>query len=356
MILNFNWLVATIFAASTVASSLAQAGTFYETYTSSPLAGRGHSWGFAALQPQSSHLFLARRENGLSVFDVETRTQVAALAGSEGANAVAFAPVRNRAYAANTDGTLSVVDLGRLAVSARLRIDADNLNNVVYLPGTRQLLITTGRRDKVSTVYLFDTQQDKVTATIELPARKLDAPVGLADGSVVIPMRDENQVVRLSGPGLVHQQTWAFPGCSEPSAVAADEATDTLFVACRGGAPSLIVAGLADGMVKQRLPVGRAVNALAYDSSNQTLYAPSGADAELRVFKRTAEGGYATAALVGTRPWAHNMVFDAQRGQLYLMAMSFTQPLTAAGQPQGDPVFQDDTFEVLVIKATQKGQ
>ncbi|EPN66323.1 hypothetical protein A245_06479, partial [Pseudomonas syringae pv. actinidiae ICMP 19096] len=43
----------------------------YTTRAATVLPGAGYSWGFAALQPEQPRLYIARRENGLSVFDVE---------------------------------------------------------------------------------------------------------------------------------------------------------------------------------------------------------------------------------------------------------------------------------------------
>ncbi|MYZ42313.1 hypothetical protein [Schauerella aestuarii] len=52
------------------------------------LSGSGHSWGFGALSPNAQTVFVARRENGLTVFDVVHQRAQPPIAGTEGANAV----------------------------------------------------------------------------------------------------------------------------------------------------------------------------------------------------------------------------------------------------------------------------
>ena len=89
----------------------------YTASATKALPGDGHSWGFAALEPVRPYLFIARRENGLSVFDIDQQRLLKTLDNSGGANAVAFVPQLNRAYIANMDGSLGVVALDRMAVS-----------------------------------------------------------------------------------------------------------------------------------------------------------------------------------------------------------------------------------------------
>jgi DNA-binding beta-propeller fold protein YncE len=323
----------------------------YTLSASTVLPGDGHSWGFAALEPKGPHLFVARRENGLSVFDVEQQRLVKTLDNSVGANAVTFVPERNRAYVANMDGTLGIVALDRLQVLQRLKLDSGNLNNLLYDASRDRLIVTSGRRGDHSTLYLIDPKTDRLTDAVDVPAQKLDGPVILENGNFIVPMRDEDQVAVLSGKKLEHQQLWTFKGCSKPSALAVDEPHQRLFVACRGGDPVLVIADLTTGKALNTLPIGRAVNALAYDPVKDQLLVPSGTDASLAIVQRDNQGQYQLRGTVGTRPWAHNMVLDTKRSQAYLFTADFTQPAPSREQPKPDPVFHPDTFTVLTFKS-----
>jgi DNA-binding beta-propeller fold protein YncE len=323
----------------------------YTASAAQSLPGDGHSWGFAALEPERPYLFIARRENGLSVFDIDQQRLLKTLDNSVGANAVAFVPQRNRAYVANMDGSLGIVALDRMEVLQRLKLDSGNLNNLLYDASRDRLIVTSGRRGDHSTLYLVDPKTDRLTDSIDLPAQKLDGPVILENGTFIVPMRDEDQVAALSGAKLDQQQFWTFKGCSKPGAVAVDESHQRLFVACRGGNPVLVVADLKTGKTLTTLPIGRAVNALAYDHSREQLLVPSGADANLTVIQRDSQGQYVLLGAIGTRPWAHNMVLDAKRGQAYLFSADFTQPAPSRENPKPDPVFHPDTFTVLTFKS-----
>jgi len=338
--------LASLALALTLCGSQVQAddGLLYRTTAVRTLAGSGHSWGFAALDPTRPLLFIARRENGLTLFDVDKQHALKTLANTTGANAVVFVPRHNRAYVANMDGTLGIIDLAQLKVLARLPLDSGNLNNLVYDAHGDRVIITSGRRGDHSTLYVLDPGTDRLTGQRDIAARKLDGPIGLKDGRFIVPMRDENQVAVLSGPQLTEQRVLSYPGCSQPSALAADEQGGRLFIACRGGVPQLVIADLATGALQQSLPIGHAVNAMAFDGQRQRLLIPSGVDASLMVVGKGADGQFHALGSVGTRPWAHNMVLDAVRGRAYLFAMDFT---VSGATPE--PRFHADTFSVLTM-------
>lgn len=343
---------ATVLSANVMAAE-AQPDLLLHTAASHTLPGSGHSWGFAALSPERPQLFIARRENGLTVFDVQQQKAVKTLDNSTGANGVVIVPAFNRAYVANMDGSLGVVALDSLKVLKRIPVDSGNLNNAVYDSTAKRVIFTSGRRGDHSTLFWLDPRTDRVVGSRDVPAQKLDAPVMLKDGTLVVPFRDEDQVALIAGPQLEQQRLLSFPACSKPSAVATDAQGDTLFVACRGSKPTLIVADLASGKVLDALPTDRAVNALAFDASTQQLLIPSGADASLSVVARDASGHYRNKGAVGTRPWAHNMVLDAARRQVYLFSMDLTQPAPTRETPKPDPLFHANTFTVLTLKLSR---
>lgn len=180
--------------------------------------------------------------------------------------------------------------------------------------------------------------------------QKLDAPVILKDGTLMVPMRDEDQVAVLSGPALEKRLLWSFKGCSKPSALAIDEDRERLFVACRGAAPKLIIADLRTGKPIATLPISRAVNTMAYDRTLDRLLIPSGADANPTIVARSTDGSYSIKGSVSTRLWSHNLVFDSERAQAYLLTADFTLPAPTDKQPKPDPLFHAGTFTVLTMK------
>ncbi|NWA07667.1 hypothetical protein HX857_05235 [Pseudomonas gingeri] len=344
-------LVSVLFALGLSAAALAapQDARLYHREHQVTLPGSGDSWGFVALEPTRPYLFLARRENGLSVFDVAQQRLVKTLEDSAGANGVVFVPGLDRVFVLNTDGSLGVVELSSLKVLKRIPVARSNLNSAVYEPVTGQVIIVSGRRADRSTLFVFDPQQERITAAHELDVKKIDPLLVKGDGSFFLPMRDEGKVARLSASTFEVLDSWQFEGCARPSALAEDTARQRLFVACRGEQPRLVVADLESGALKASLPISRDVNALAYDSDSRRLLVPSGVDASLTLVEQVDADRYRLTGAVSTLPMAYNMAFDPRSRKVYLPAMDFTLPAGARGEPKADPIFHADTFSVTTL-------
>ncbi|NVZ68969.1 YncE family protein [Pseudomonas costantinii] len=341
---KYAWLLA-LFITTTAAAD----DTVYHREHRVTLPGSGHSWGFVGLDPTRPYLYLARRENGLTVFDVQHQKAVKTVAQSDGANGVVFVPELDRVFVLNTDGSLGVVQLSTLKPLKRIAVAQSNLNSAVYEPLTGKVIIVSGRRADRSTLFEFDPKTERITGAHELAVKKIDPLLLKGDGSFFLPMRDEGKVTRYAASNFAVLDTWQFADCPKPSALAQDVERQRLFVACRGDAPLLIVADRETGEVKTKLPIGRDVNAVAYDAQHRRLLIPSGVDASLMVIDQRDADHYAVAASVSTLPMAYNMAFDPQRQRVYLPAMDFVQPAPSVTEPKPDPQFQAGTFSITTL-------
>lgn len=331
------------------AAAAAPAGPLAFTSNVAVLPGSGHSWGFAAKDPTRPYLFIARRENGLTVFSTVTHKAVRTLDDSVGANAVVFVPDADRAYLSNMDGSVTIVRLSDLRTLKRIAVTDANLNSAVYEPVSRHVIIASGRRADQSTLYILDPWQDRIVGERQLDIKKIDPLLVLNDGQLLLPMRDEGKLLRLNGKTLDTLATYSFPGCVQPSALAADPAKRRLFIACRGKAPILVIADLDSGAAIASLPITPAVNALAWDSVQRRLLIPSGNAANLSIVQQDDADHYRMLGYVGTRLWAHNMVYDQASSSAYLFSMDFTQPTADAAGHKQDPLFHADSFTVLTL-------
>lgn len=313
------------------------------------LPGSGHSWGFAALARDGGELLLARRENGLTVYDTANRQALARIPGTEGANAVVAVPSADRFYVASMDGSVIVVRASDRQVLKHVPLDIGNLNNVLYDPDSGQVLVTSGRRGAVSRVYRLDPACDCVRASLDLPAAKLDAPVLLGPGMVALPLRDEGRIAVIDLRRLTLTRLWQPAQCPRPSALAADPAGKRLFVACRGAEPRLLSLDADSGALLASVAAGRDINALAYDARRDWLLAPSGADARLSIHDASRTGQLRRLASIGTRPWAHNMAYDAGRGVAYLPSMDDTEVYPAGGG-EAQRHFAANSFTITALR------
>lgn len=92
-----------------------------------------------------------------------------------------------------------------------------------------------------------------------------------------------------------------------------------------------------------------ALIALAYDARRGWLLGPSGTDARLSIHDAGRTGQLRRLASIGTRPWAHNMAYDADRGIAYLPSMDDTEVYPAdSGESQRH--FTADSFTVTALR------
>ncbi len=313
------------------------------------LPGSGHSWGFAALAQDGRQLLLSRRENGLTVWDTARREVLADIPGTAGANAAVAVPGADRLYVAAMDGSVIVIRASDRQVLKRLPVDSGNLNNALFDPASGQVLLTSGRRGAVSRVYRLDPACDCVRASLDLPAAKLDAPALLAPGLMAVPMRDESRIAVIDLRRMALRHVWEPPQCPRPSALAADPAGKRLFVACRGPAPRVLSLDADTGALLASAAAGRDINALAYDDRRGWLLAPSGADARLSIYDTRQPDALHRLASIGTRPWAHNMAYDAARGIAYLPSMDDTEVYPADGS-EAARYFSAASFTVTTLR------
>ncbi|CAB3722410.1 hypothetical protein LMG3458_04079 [Achromobacter deleyi] len=335
--------------AALAATAHADADPIVAERSATVLPGSGHSWGFAALAQDGRHVLLARRENGLTIWDAARREALPDIPGTEGANAAVAVPAADRLYVAAMDGSVIVIRASDRQVLKRVPVDSGNLNNALFDPASGQVLLTSGRRGAVSRVYRLDPACDCVRASLDLPAAKLDAPVLLGPGRIALPMRDEGRIAVIDLRRMALLQVWQPPQCARPSALAADAAGKRLFVACRGATPRLLSLDAQSGAVLASAPAGRDINALAYDDRRGWLLAPSGADARLSIYDVSAPAGLRRVASIGTRPWAHNMAYDADRGIAYLPSMDDTEVYPAGGG-EAQRHFAADSFTLTTLR------
>ena len=93
----------------------------------------------------------------------------------------------------------------------------------------------------------------------------------------------------------------------------------------------------------------RDINALAYDARRGWLLAPSGADARLSIHDASRAGQLRRLASIGTRPWAHNMAYDAVHGIAYLPSMDDTEVYPAGGG-EAQRHFVADSFTITALR------
>src|SRR6266566_3288527 len=164
-----HFLAFAVFGIAAFAAA-AQAQQFYHLESAVTLKGAAPDWDYVTLDPARGYLFIGRRGDGVTVFDVRAKKAVRTIDKSEDANAIAVIPEFDRGYTINGDGTTTVFQLSTLKSIDRIKIGED-ADSAFYDPITKQLTFTINNNKKIN---FIDAKTGKVVGELPMDSKKLD--------------------------------------------------------------------------------------------------------------------------------------------------------------------------------------
>ena len=328
------------------APALAEDGPLYLLDNETTLPSSNTDWDYSKLEPGGSRLFMARRKDGLVVYDVDHRRQIGVIENSVGANGPLLLPTYNRGYVAMTDGSLLSFDLKTMKLIDRIKLDGDGgLNGAIYDPATRQIIVVTGQRRTQSTWYRIDAATGRLLGSKAFPFTKMDDPASDGRGSLFAPARYDNIILKLDARTLEEKGRWTVGDCMQPTAVEYQAHGNRVLVGCRGDKPVLIAIDADSGRIVATVPIGRGIDGMAIDEKRHRILTSNGVDANLSVIAQNGPDDYRLLGHVLTRPNARIMQIDERDGRLYIVTAD--QSLVADAKGALTPYYHPDRFTVL---------
>ena len=326
-----------------------QAQQFYHLESAVTLKGAAPDWDYVTLDAARGYLFIGRRGDGVTVFDVHAKKAVRNIDKSEDANAIAVIPEFDRGYTINGDGTTTIFQLSTLKSIDRLKIGED-ADSAFYDPVTKQLAFTMGDSKKIAFV---DAKTGKVVGELPMDSKKLDGTVPDGEGNMFMALRDRNSVARIDVAQLKLTADWKTAPCEEPTGIAFDKANKRIFVGCRGKNPVLAVLDSDSGKVITTMEIGRGNDGVIYDPATHKIYTSNGVDANLVIYDQVNPDTYKLAEATTTRPYARTMALDPKTKKIYLVTAEGTadpsKKINKAVAPFYPNRYFPDTFTVLTF-------
>jgi len=323
---------------------------FYHLGSAVALPGKAPAWDYLTYDSGRSYLFIGRRHNGVTVFDVATHKVVASIADSEGANKAILVPSLDRGYTVNGDGSTTEFDLKSLKTIRRIRFGS-NADGGSYEPVTGQILFTMGDSGKVA---FMDARSGKLAATLPMPSRKIEASAPDGHGNIFVAERDRDAVVRINARTHTVTASWPTAPCRQPTGLDYDAKSQRIFVGCRSDRPLLAVLNAKSGAVVASLPIGRGNDGVAFNPGTRRIYASNGLDANLMVIDQQGPDSYRLEQAITTRPMARTLAIDPQRDRVYLVAaeggVNPAMKVDTAVAPFYPNFYFDHTFTVLTYQ------
>jgi DNA-binding beta-propeller fold protein YncE len=341
MFLAFAVLGITAFAAA------AQAQQFYHLESAVALKSAAPDWDYVTLDPARGYLFIGRRGDGVTVFDVHTKKVVRNIDRSEDANAVVLIPEFDRGYTINGDGTTTIFQLSTLKTIDRAKVGED-ADSAFYDPTTKQLAFTMGDSKKIAFV---DAKTGKVVGELPMESKKLDGTVPDGEGNMFMALRDRNAVAKIDAKQRKLIGEWKTAPCEEPTGIAFDKANKRIFVGCRGKNPVLAVLDSDSGNLVTTLEIGRGNDGVIYDPATHKVYTSNGVDGNLVIYDQVNADTYKLAEATTTRPYARTMALDPKTKKIYFVTAEGTADPSKKINKGVAPFYPNryfaDTFTVL---------
>lgn len=319
----------------------------YRLESATALPSTDTDWDYIRLEPHGSRLFIARRKDGLTVFDVDSGKVLKTLENSDGANGPLLLPQFDRGYVAMTDGSLLSFELKSLKVLDRIKLaDDGGLNGVVFDAATKRIHAVVGVRAAESTWFTLDAATGKPLGKKVFPFKKMDDPAPDGKGALYAPARYDNLLLKLDSRTLAEQQRWSID-CVQVVAVEYQASHDRILIGCRGDAPRFIALDPATGRQLASIPIGKGIDGMAVDEKRGLILTSNGGDSSLTVIRQDGPDSYRLLGNVQTRPQARTMQIDERNGRVYLVTADATFGAPDAQGKAPTPHFHPDSFVVL---------
>jgi DNA-binding beta-propeller fold protein YncE len=268
---------------------------------------------------RGQRLFLtAETAHEVLVFDLGTGKFIRAIGGIAIPHAIFCREDLNRIYITDGGaGELKDYDgkTYQLLGAAKLKVDADSIG---YDPATQYLYIDNGGGDaheSFSMLSVVDTTSGEKVADMKIDGETLEAmALERSTPKLYVNNPAKNQVDVVNRETRAVIASWPVTMGKRNVAMALDESSHRLFVACRSGA--LVVFSTETGKELQSLPIANGVDDLVFDPPNKRLYAAC-ASGELDVYQQTDPDHYTSLGRIPTAPGAKNEVLVESLHRLF---------------------------------------
>jgi YVTN family beta-propeller protein len=230
-----------------------------------------------------------------------------------------------------------IVDLKTLQTLSKVDT-AQGPDGMLYEPGRREAYLFCGRGQSVTVV---DVKGAKVVATIPLGGRPEFGQADPAAGRVYDNLENRSEVAVIDTKSHAVVTNWPIAPGAEASGMAMDLKNHRLFLGCRN--EKMVMMDSISGKVVASVPIGRGVDANAFDPGTLLAFASCG-DGTTTIAKEETPDKLTVVQQLETQRGSRTMALDPATHRIYLAAAKFEAP--AEGQRRGRMV--PDSFKILV--------
>jgi DNA-binding beta-propeller fold protein YncE len=327
------WAASLMFAAETQAPGFKVSKRY-------PVPGNG-GFDYIVFDGSSNRLYVSHG-TVVNVLDADSGKVVGTIEDTPGVHGIAIVPDLQRGFTTNGgDSTISVFDTETFKTIKKLPVDKDP-DFVFYDGRLKRVLVCHGDAAQITAI---DPAKESIVGKIPLGGGA-EAAVVDAKGDGYVNLEEESVVVNFDPSALKVKQKWPISGCKTPTGLALDGRNSRLFIGCRSKV--LAVMDSTNGKVISTLPIGDRVDAVAFDSADNLIFASNG-DGTVSVIRQRSPAQYESVGDITTQKSAKTMAYDPKTKRLFLSGAEMEQ-VPAAGGQRARTRPKPGTFNVLVVE------
>lgn len=285
-------------------------------------------WDYLAVDHERHRLFVSRATH-VQVFDLEQGQPVGQISDTPGVHGIAIAEDLKRGFISNGKGdSVTVFDSETLAPISVIKISGRDPDAILYDTPSHRVYTFNGHSNDVT---IIDARTAREVGKIALPGGPEFARSD-GQGNLFVNIEDKALLVRIDISTNSVAATWPLSPCVEPTGLALDVAHHRAFSACHN--ERLIVTNSNDGARVAELPIGRHVDAAAFDPASGLVFTSNGDSADVTIIGSRDADRYEVIGSLKTAPGAKTMALDAATHRIYVPTMTQTGMRVLVGAPQ----------------------
>src|ERR1051326_7308198 len=324
------------------ASALVFSPVKYEVKQKYVLGGEG-GWDYLTYDPAGKRLFISRGTH-VMVVDPAKGSVIGDIPDTTGVHGIALAQDLGKGFTSNgRDNSVTAFDLKTLKETAKIKIEGENPDAILYDPASKRVFTFNGRSKNATVI---DADKGAVVATIPLDGKPEFAAQD-GKGMVFVNIEDKNELTEIDSKNAKVVKSWPLTGCEEPSGLAIDQKNHRLFSG--RGNKVMAVSNAEAGKVITTVPIGEGVDANAFDPQTELAFSSNGRDGTLTVVHEDSPEKFSVVENAPTQKFARTMALDTTNHDVYLVTAEIEEQPPAKEGERPRRTMKPGTFTLLVM-------
>src|SRR5262252_7910022 len=296
----------------------------YELKQKYVLGGDG-GWDYLTFDAAGKRLFISRGTH-VMVVDPYKGSAVGDIPDTPGVHGIALAQDLGKGFTSNgRDNTITVFDLKTLKETAKIKIEGENPDAILYDAASKRVFTFNGATKNATVI---DADKGTVVSNIPLDGKPEFAAAD-GKGMVYVNIEDKSELTAIDAKKGAVATSWPLTGCEEPSGLAMDQKNRRLFAGCHNKVMAVVNADT--GKVIATPAIGQGVDANGFDPGTQLAFSSNG-DGTLTVVHEDSPDKFTVAQDAVTKRGARTMALDTNTHDVYLVTAEFGEQPPAEGQ------------------------